>query len=155
MKFSKGILLFQPVCLSTVRGFYWTYVHNMRKYIIKAKRAGLMEISRTIFTYLVTILEYASASIIVLGIIFSSIFAAAKFFKKQDRSKLFDSYRVMVGRCIILGLEILIAADILRSLALQFTLESVGLLAVIVLIRTFLSFSLEVETKGRWPWQKR
>ena len=114
-----------------------------------------MEISRTIFTYLVTILEYASASIIVLGIIFSSIFAAAKFFKKQDRSKLFDSYRVMVGRCIILGLEILIAADILRSLALQFTLESVGLLAVIVLIRTFLSFSLEVETKGRWPWQKR
>lgn len=131
-------------------------MHNMRKYIkIKAKRAYLMEISKTIFTYLVMVLEYASAAIIVMGILFSSIYAVVKFFKKQERGKIFDSYRVMVDRCIILGLEILIAADIIRSLALRFTLESVGLLAVIVLIRTFLSFSLEVETNGRWPWQKR
>jgi len=60
----------------------------------------------------------------------------------------------MVGRCILLGLELLIAADIIRSLALQLTLQSVGLLAIIVLVRTFLSFSLEVEMNGRWPWQK-
>ncbi len=114
-----------------------------------------MEISRTIFSYLVVILEYVSAAIIVLGIIISSIRAAVRFFKKIDRGKVFDSYRIMVGKCIILGLEILIAADIIRSLALQFTLQSVGLLAIIVLIRTFLSFSLEVETNGKWPWQKR
>ena len=110
--------------------------------------------SKTIFTTLVVILEYASAAIIVLGILFSSIFTAVKFFRKQGRSTIFDSYRIMVGRCIILGLEILIAADIIRSLALQITIQSVGLLAIIVLIRTFLSFSLEVETNGRWPWQK-
>ena len=68
-----------------------------------------------------------------------------------------DAYRVFrqqLGRSILLGLEFLVAADIIRTVAVTPTLESVGVLAGIVLIRTFLSFSLELEVTGYWPWQK-
>ncbi len=113
-----------------------------------------MAISRMIFEYLTLALEFASAGIIVFGILFSVVFAFIRLIKKSKKDKVYQSFRVMVGRCILLGLELLIAADIIRSLALQLTLQSVGLLAIIVLVRTFLSFSLEVEMNGRWPWQK-
>jgi uncharacterized membrane protein len=107
-----------------------------------------------IFEYLTLALEFASAGIIVFGILFSVVLAFIKLIKKSKKDNVYQSFRVMVGRCILLGLELLIAADIIRSLALQLTLQSVGLLAIIVLVRTFLSFSLEVEMNGRWPWQK-
>ena len=114
-----------------------------------------MAISKVIFEYLTLALEFASAGIIVFGILFSVVFAAIKLIKRSAKDKIYHSFRVMVGRCILLGLELLIAADIIRSLALQLTLQSVGLLGIIVLVRTFLSFSLEVEMNGRWPWQKK
>jgi len=69
-----------------------------------------------------------------------------------------DSYRVYrqrLGRAILLGLELLVAADIIRTVAVTPTFESAGVLAVIVVIRTFLSFSLEVELDGRVPWKPR
>lgn len=69
-----------------------------------------------------------------------------------------DAYRFFrqrLGRSILLGLELLVAADIIRTVALTPTWESVAVLAGIVLIRTFLSFSLELEISGRWPWQQR
>ena len=61
----------------------------------------------------------------------------------------------MLGRAILLGLELLVAADIIKTVAVTPTLDSVVVLAIIVLIRTFLSWSLELEISGRWPWQKR
>lgn len=66
----------------------------------------------------------------------------------------YRSYRQLLGRSILLGLELLVAADIIRTVAITPTFESVAVLAIIVLIRTFLSFSLELEITGRWPWQK-
>jgi uncharacterized membrane protein len=65
---------------------------------------------------------------------------------------LFRTFRNRLGRAIILGLELLVAADILRTISTQPTLQGVVVLAIVVLIRTFLSFSLEVELEGRWPW---
>jgi hypothetical protein len=59
-----------------------------------------------------------------------------------------------VRRSILLGLEFLVAADIIRTVAVQPSLENVAVLGLIVLIRTFLSFSLEVEIDGRWPWRR-
>jgi uncharacterized membrane protein len=59
-----------------------------------------------------------------------------------------------LGQVILLGLELLVAGDIVKTVAAQPTLTSVAILGVIVIIRTFLSFSLEVEVDGRWPWQK-
>jgi uncharacterized membrane protein len=67
----------------------------------------------------------------------------------------FRAFRYRLGRAIILGLELLVAADILRSISAEPTLTDVLVLGIIVLIRTFLSFSLEVELDGRWPWQGR
>ena len=67
---------------------------------------------------------------------------------------LFRAYRQNLGRAILLGLEFLVAADIIRTVSEIPTLERVIVLAVIVLIRTFLSFTLEVELEGSWPWQR-
>jgi uncharacterized membrane protein len=64
------------------------------------------------------------------------------------------SFRQRLGRAILLGLELLVAADIIRTVAVTPTVESVAVLAGIVLVRTFLSFSLEVELTGRWPWNR-
>jgi uncharacterized membrane protein len=66
----------------------------------------------------------------------------------------FEDLRRSLGRSILLGLEILVAADIIRTIAITPTFTSVGVLGVIVVVRTFLSFSLEVELDGRWPWHK-
>ncbi len=65
------------------------------------------------------------------------------------------AFRKTLGRSILTGLELLVAADIIRTVAVEPTLESVLVLGLIVIIRTFLSFSLEVEIDGRWPWQSR
>lgn len=65
----------------------------------------------------------------------------------------YQRYRQQLGRAILLGLEFLVAADIIRTVAVTPTLRSVAVLGGIVLIRTFLSFSLELEITGRWPWQ--
>jgi uncharacterized membrane protein len=73
------------------------------------------------------------------------------------RAKTGDVYRVFrqqLGRSILLGLEFLVAADIIRTVAVTPDARSVAVLAGIVLIRTFLSFSLELEVTGYWPWQK-
>ena len=67
----------------------------------------------------------------------------------------YDWYRQALGRAILLGLELLVAADIIGTVAVRPTLETVGVLALIVLVRTFLSFTLELELTGLWPWQKR
>jgi uncharacterized membrane protein len=75
----------------------------------------------------------------------------------RDRSgggaMVFRTFRNRLGRAIILGLELLVAADILRTISTEPTLQQVVVLGIIVSIRTFLSFSLEVELEGRWPWQ--
>ncbi|PXX05330.1 DUF1622 domain-containing protein [Mycolicibacterium moriokaense] len=67
----------------------------------------------------------------------------------------YDFFRRRLGRAILLGLEFLVAADIIRTVAVTPTWQSVVVLAGIVLIRTFLSFSLQLEMTGAWPWQQR
>ncbi len=71
-----------------------------------------------------------------------------------NRATLVADFRSGLGRSILLGLEFLVAADIINTVAVEPTIESLLVLTGIVLIRTFLSFSLEVEIDGRWPWQK-
>ena len=71
------------------------------------------------------------------------------------RDTLVAAFRSNLGQSILLGLEFLVAADIINTVAVEPTIQSLLILAGIVLIRTFLSFSLEVEISGRWPWQKK
>ena len=69
------------------------------------------------------------------------------------KDRYYERLKVSLGKSLLLGLEILVAADIVRTVALEATLESVVVLGLLVLIRTFLSWALVVEIEGRWPWQ--
>lgn len=100
--------------------------------------------------------DVAGVVAIVLGIAVSSVIAAVALLQRgPEQTDIYHRYRRWLGRSILLGLELLVAADIIRTVAVAPTFQSVGVLALIVLIRTFLSFSLELEITGRWPWQKR
>jgi uncharacterized membrane protein len=100
-------------------------------------------------------IEVVGVAVIVLGL----IMATFVFFRHRQYSPTpedsYTRYRQDIGRALLLGLEILVAGDIIRTVAVDPTLTSVAVLAGIVLIRTFLSWSLEVEIEGRWPWQQR
>jgi uncharacterized membrane protein len=96
--------------------------------------------------------EAAGVAVMVLGALLAFVPFDAGSRRPRD---LVQGYRERLGRAIILGLEFLVAADILQTISAEPTLRSVGVLGGIVLIRTFLSFSLAVELEGRWPWQRR
>jgi len=73
--------------------------------------------------------------------------------RRRDTPTAYSDLRRDLGKAILVGLELLVAADIISSVAINPTFATVGVLGLIVLIRTFLSWSLEVEVNGRWPWQ--
>lgn len=98
-------------------------------------------------------IEVAGTAVIVFGILSSAYGFGRDLLRGQSRQQAFRACRASLGMAILLGLELLVAADIISTVALAPTLESLAVLAGIVLIRTFLSFSLEVEIEGRWPWQ--
>ena len=75
--------------------------------------------------------------------------------RSEGQPDVYRRFRQQLGQTILLGLELFVAGDIVRTVAASPTLRSVAILAAIILIRTFLSFSLEVEITGRWPWQQR
>lgn len=100
-------------------------------------------------------IEVAGILVIVLGIAWATVRYLFQRSSDTEQGGSFDSYRADVGRAILLGLEFLVAADIINTVAIEPTLESVAVLGGIVIIRTFLSFSLEVEIEGRWPWQEK
>jgi len=106
------------------------------------------------------IANWASRFMEILGIFLILIFAInalilglVGLFHKQNKEVLFDIMRQRLGRGILIGLEFLVAGDIIHTVAVEFTFRSVGILAIIVIIRTFLSFTLEVELTGCWPWK--
>jgi uncharacterized membrane protein len=92
----------------------------------------------------------------IITILLGGIAATYRFFKEvriQTSPKAYENYRSALGRAILLGLEFLVGGDIIGTVAVEPTFRSLGVLSLIVIIRTFLSFSLEVEIKGHWPWQ--
>jgi uncharacterized membrane protein len=96
-------------------------------------------------------IDLAGVLLIVAGLLIASGRYLVLFRSEPDS---YRRYRQDLGRAILLGLEVLVAADIIKTVAVTPTLESVIVLAGIVVIRTFLSFSLEVELEGRFPWQR-
>jgi uncharacterized membrane protein len=97
--------------------------------------------------------DAAGVVTIVVGAVLATLVAVQALLRRQ-RGTIYATYRRRLGRSILLGLEFLVAADIIHTVAVTPTFESVGILALIVLIRTFLSWTLELEITGRWPWQK-
>jgi uncharacterized membrane protein len=98
------------------------------------------------------VVDLAGVAVIVGGIVVVVIRTALRLIRRQRA--VYGEFRQQLGRAILLGLELLVAADIIRTVAITPTVESVVVLGAIVLVRTFLSFSLEVEINGRWPWQE-
>tara|TARA_R110000822_G_scaffold6295_13_gene26660 strand:- start:464 stop:841 length:378 start_codon:yes stop_codon:yes gene_type:complete len=101
----------------------------------------------------VAITELLGLGIIALTALYSIAVAGVHAIQGYNAERVFREVRQRLGRGILLGLEFLIAADIILTVAIDLTFESVGVLALIVLVRTFLSFTLEVELTGSWPWQ--
>ncbi|MEE9097368.1 DUF1622 domain-containing protein [Pseudarthrobacter phenanthrenivorans] len=105
------------------------------------------------------LVDFAGVAVMVIGAVVSLPLAIRGHQPRQlppgtGKLNFYRSNRQLLGRSILLGLELLVAADIIRTVAVTPTFVSVGVLAIIVLIRTFLSFSLKLEITGRWPWQK-
>jgi uncharacterized membrane protein len=98
-------------------------------------------------------IDAAGVAVIVAGAGIAFVTTGVR--RSRHESEVYRRLRQSLGQSILLGLELLVAGDIVRTVAASPTLESVAILASIVLIRTFLSFSLEVEITGKWPWQKR
>jgi uncharacterized membrane protein len=99
------------------------------------------------------VIDGVGVAVIVVGAVIAAAATVVKV--RGNDSDTYDTFRRRLGRSILLGLEFLVAADIIRTVAVTPTGESVAVLAGIVAIRTFLSFSLQVEMTGSWPWQRR
>jgi uncharacterized membrane protein len=97
-------------------------------------------------------IDGAGVAVIVVGALAAAVIAGAR--ARAGEPLVYRHFRQQLGRSVLLGLELLVAGDIIRTVAVTPTLMSVAVLGGIVGIRTFLSFSLEVEIGGRWPWQK-
>ena len=98
--------------------------------------------------------DVAGIVIIVGGAVVATLLSLDRA-RREGVSNAYPVYRRSLGRAILLGLEFLVAADIVRTVAITPTFTDVGVLGAIVLIRTFLSVALQVETEARWPWQPR
>jgi uncharacterized membrane protein len=98
------------------------------------------------------VIDGIGVAIIAVGLVLAAGVAIGRLLRRATNT--YQLLRGQLGRSILLGLEFLVAADIIRTVAVTPTPQSVLVLAGIVAIRTFLSFSLELEITGRWPWQK-
>jgi uncharacterized membrane protein len=98
-----------------------------------------------------TVIDLFGVTVIVSGI----VWATAYFLKHHMGDQQYDAYKIRIGRSLLLGLELLVAADIVKTIAIQPTFMSLGVLAGLVVVRTFLSWTLTLEIEGHWPWQER
>ena len=99
-------------------------------------------------------INFTGVLVIVGGVIFATVSFLSTAFKIEDSQKQYRMFRNNLGRAILLGLELLVAGDIIRSVTGVPTLEKVLILGLIVLIRSFLGVTFEMEVEGRWPWSR-
>ena len=99
--------------------------------------------------------EAVGVLVVVGGAALATVVFLREWVGERVFADVYRSYRERLGQAILLGLEFLVAADIIGTVAVDPTIRNVGILGAIVVIRTFLSFALEVEIEGHWPWQSR
>ena len=98
--------------------------------------------------------ELAGVGVLAIGSVLAFVRSLVSLLGVRDGSLAYRHLRLYLGRAIMIGLELLIAADIIHSVAVDPTFATVGVLGLIVLVRTFLSWSIDVEINGEWPWQR-
>ena len=115
----------------------------------------LVEIIRTAIEWAALGIEMLGAVVIVAGVLRVAITrGTVRLLVKLDQADAYEGYKQQIGRSLLLGLEFLVAGDVVRTVALEPTLGNVAVLGLLVLVRIFLSWSMTVEI-GRWPWQRR
>ena len=107
-----------------------------------------------VISQVVKVVEAVGAGIMVLGGLAAFLVFASRALRPETARESYGELRRTLGRCILVGLEVLIIADIVRTIIVDPTIESVAVLGIIVVIRIALSFSLEVEIDGYWPWRR-
>lgn len=103
----------------------------------------------------VSVLFEVSGVAVILGGFVFALSRAAQFVLRRDTAGGYEVLRRVFGKSILLGLEVLVAADLIRTIAVEPTLDNLFVLGLLVVIRSFLSWSLDVELEGVWPWNKR
>ena len=116
----------------------------------------VVAVIRTVIEWAALGIEMLGAVVIVAGVVRVAITrGTVRYLFQLDKPGAYESYKHQMGRSLLLGLEFLVAGDVVRTVALEPTLNNVAVLGLLVLIRTFLSWSLAVEMEHRWPWQGR
>lgn len=101
-------------------------------------------------------IELLAVTVIVCAVIFIAISrGTVRYLFRVGEPGAYESYKNQLGKALLLGLELLVAADIVRTVALETTLNNVAILGLLVVVRTFLSWSMSVEMEGHWPWQPK
>lgn len=101
-------------------------------------------------------IEVLAVAVIVGGIILLAVQrGTVRYLLQLDKAGAYATYKHQLGKVLLLGMELLVAADVVRTVALEPTLRNVEVLGLLVLVRTFLSWAMSVEVEGRWPWQGR
>jgi len=103
---------------------------------------------------LIQLIEIVGASILVIGFFFASFKCCLEIFHRNDFQLAVSAYRQALGRVILIGLELLVAATIMKTIAIEPSLASLGVLLAMVVIRTMIGWTTVLEMNGRWPWQK-
>jgi uncharacterized membrane protein len=99
-------------------------------------------------------IEIAAVVIIAASVVIAGV-AAIRAATRGSAAAAITAFRHQIARGLLLGLDLLIAADVIRTVTLEPTIENVAALGLLVIVRTFLTWSLVVESEGRWPWQPR
>jgi uncharacterized membrane protein len=113
---------------------------------------GIPQMARNLVEMSVLIIEVLAVIVILGAILFGALRYLSRLLRRVPES--YDNYKAQLGRSLLLGLQLLVAADVVRTVALAPTLENVVVLGILVLVRTFLSWSTVLEIEGHWPWQR-
>ena len=101
-------------------------------------------------------IEVFAVSVIVAGVVLVAITrGTVRYLFQLEKAGAYESYKVALGRPLLMGLTLLLAADVIRTVALELTLRNVAVLGLMVIVRTMLSWTLDLEMEGRWPWHAK
>lgn len=112
----------------------------------------MAELIKPVAEWCALLVEAIGIAIIVAFAVYTVLLGLWRITVRSGERRVFKELRHLLGRGILLGLEFLMAADIIHTVAVELTFQTLGVLALVVLVRTFLSFTLEVEITGHWPW---
>ena len=124
----------------------------MRSVVIAAEETGVQFGDFNVARQVAELIDLLAVIIIAAAVVLAVVGAVAEG-RRTDWSTSFQTFKRRMARGLLIGLDLLIASDIIKTVTLDPTLENVLVLAILVAVRTFLSWSLVVETEGRWPWQ--